>query len=107
LPERSIGGRQLLDEVTARSGLHFNVVAESNSFEFLRGVVLRGGAISFQIQIGAMTSHHPSGVVARSIDDRDLPNADLVLGQLRGRNLPIPSAVFAEQLMRTLDVIRR
>jgi DNA-binding transcriptional LysR family regulator len=45
LPERSIGGRQLLDEVTARSGLRFNVVAESNSFEFLRGIVLRGGAI--------------------------------------------------------------
>src|SRR6476619_5938369 len=67
LPERSIGGRQLLDEVCARRGLHFNVVAESNSFEFLRGVVLRGGAISFQIQIGAMTCHHPSGVVARSI----------------------------------------
>jgi DNA-binding transcriptional LysR family regulator len=107
LPERSIGGRQLLDEVTARSGLHFNVVAESNSFEFLRGVVLRGGAISFQIQIGAMTSDHQSGVVARSIDDRDVPHADLVLGQLRGRNLPVPSAVFAEQLIRTLDAIRR
>jgi hypothetical protein len=107
LPERSIGGRQLLDEVTARSGLHFNVVAESNSFEFLRGVVLRGGAISFQIQIGAMAGDRQTGIVTRSIDDRDVPHADLVLGQLRGRNLPIPSALFAEQLMRTLDVIRR
>jgi DNA-binding transcriptional LysR family regulator len=107
LPERSIGGRQLLDEVTARSGLHFNVVTESNSFEFLRGMVLRGGAISFQIQIGAMASDHQTGIVVRSIDDRDVPHADLVLGQLRGRNLPIPSAVFAEQLIRTLHVIRR
>lgn len=84
-----------------------NVVAESNSFEFLRGVVLRGGAISFQIQIGAMASDHQSGVVARIIDDRDVPHVDLVLGQLRGRNLPIPSAVFAEQLIRKLDIIRR
>ena len=32
LPERSIGGRQLLDEVTSRNGMRFNVVAESNSF---------------------------------------------------------------------------
>ena len=53
-------------------------MAESNSFELLRGVVLRGDAISFQIQIGAMPTDHQSGVVARSIDDRDVPHADLV-----------------------------
>ena len=40
LPERSIGGRQLLDEVAARSGLVFNIAAQSNSFEMLRGLVI-------------------------------------------------------------------
>ncbi len=39
LAERSIGGRQLLEEVAARSRLNFNVAAESNSFEMLRGLV--------------------------------------------------------------------
>jgi DNA-binding transcriptional LysR family regulator len=107
LPEPSIGGRQLLDEVCGRSGLRFNVVVESNSFEFLRGIVLGGGTISFQIQIGAMMGdERQDGLVARAIDDRDAPRADLVMGQLRGRNLPIPSAVFAEQLKRSLDAIR-
>ena len=36
LPERSIGGRQLLDEVCARRGISFQIAAESNSFELLR-----------------------------------------------------------------------
>src|SRR5882724_7638562 len=103
LPERSLGGRQLLVEVLARSNLRFDVVAESNSFEFLRGMVLRDKVISFQIEIGAVESE---GLVVRQIDDRDVPRADLVLGQLRGRNLPVPSAKFAEQLARVLEGMR-
>ena len=46
------------------------------------------------------------GLVARDIDDRDVPRANLVLGQLRARNLPIPAAVFAEQLVRVLEAMR-
>jgi hypothetical protein len=42
----------------------------------------------------------------RQIDDRDVPHADLVLGQLRGRNLSVPSAKFAEQLARALERMR-
>ena len=104
LAERSIGGRQLLEEVAARSRLNFNIAAESNSFEMLRGLVMQANLISFQIRIGA-----PAGgkeVVARDIDDRDVPRANLVLGQLRSRNLPIPAAIFAEQLVRALEGMR-
>ena len=103
LAERSLGGRQLLAEVLARSNLRFDIVAESNSFEFLRGMVLRDKVISFQIEIGAVESDE---LVVRQIDDRDVPRADLVLGQLRGRNLPVPSAKFAEQLARVLEAMR-
>jgi hypothetical protein len=103
LAERSLGGRQLLAEVLARSNLHFDIVAESNSFEFLRGMVLRDKVISFQIEIGAVESDQ---LVVRQIDDRDVPRADLVLGQLRGRSLPVPAAKFAEQLARVLEAMR-
>lgn len=106
LPERGIGGRQLLDEISARTGLHFNVAAECNSFEMLRGLVLYAGMISFQIRIGTMPSRNKLGLVAREIDDRDVPRANLVLGQLRGRNLPVVTAVFAEQLSRALESMR-
>ncbi len=104
LAERSLGGRQLLAEVLARSNLRLDIAAESNSFEFLRGMVLRGKAVSFQIEIGAVESDE---LVVREIDNRDVPRADLVLGQLRGRNLPLASAKFAEQLARTLESMRR
>jgi len=104
LAERSLGGRQLLAEVLARSNLRFDIAAESNSFEFLRGMVLRGKAISFQIEIGAVESDE---LAVREIDNRDVPRADLVLGQLRGRNLPLASAKFAEQLARVLEGMRR
>ena len=106
LPERSLGGRQLLDQVSARSGLAFKLVAESNSFEFLRGLVTHANLISFQIRIGTMPENNRLGLVARDIDDRDVPHANLVLGQLRARNLPIPAAVFAEKLVRVLETMR-
>jgi DNA-binding transcriptional LysR family regulator len=106
LPERSIGGRQLLDEVMARGRISFQVAAESNSFELLRGLVLEANLISFQIRVGTMPSGNKLGLVARDIDDRDVPRANLVLGQLRSRNLPIPAAIFAERLARSLEAMR-
>lgn len=106
LAERQIGGRQLLEEVLARSRLQFQIAAESNSFEMLRGLVLHAGLISFQIRIGTMPDGDKLGLVARDIDDRDVPRANLVLGQLRSRNLPIPTAVFAERLIRVMEAMR-
>ena len=105
LPERTIGGRQLLDEVMARSRLNFQIAAESNSFELLRSLVMHAGLISFQIRIGTLAEGNKLGLVAREIDDRDVPRADLVLGQLRGRNLPVPSAMFVERLARALEAM--
>ncbi len=98
LSERSTGGRQMIEESISRSGLRFSVAAQSNSFELLRGLVAHCGMISFQIQIGAQPEAMPPGIVVRPIDERDLPSADLVLGQLRGRNLPLAGAQFAEHL---------
>jgi hypothetical protein len=46
------------------------------------------------------------GVVAREIDGRDVPRANLVVGQLRGRSLPIATSIFAETITRTLEKMR-
>jgi DNA-binding transcriptional LysR family regulator len=105
LAEQGIGGRQLLDEALGRSNFRFDIVAQSNSFEFLRHLVMRDNVVSFQIEIGA-TSDEGRGIVTREIDERDAPRGDLVLGQLRGRNLPVASAKFAEQLSQSLLALR-
>jgi hypothetical protein len=68
--------------------------------------VLEANLISFQIRIGTMPPGNKLGLVARDIDDRDMPRANLVLGQLRSRNLPIPAAIFAERLVRMLEFMR-
>ena len=103
LPERSIGGRELLEEASARSGVALKPVIESNSFEFLRRCLPGGQAISFQIEVGALPGFlHGSGIVCRPVDPRDVPSADLVLGRLRQRNLPIAASKFCEHLRATL-----
>jgi DNA-binding transcriptional LysR family regulator len=104
--ERGFAGRQLVDEFCARSGLAFRIGAESNSFELLRGLARHSDFITFQIAIGAPEDGEKFGIVARDIDDRDVPRANLVLGQLRERNLPVPAAVFAENLARELKAMR-
>jgi hypothetical protein len=104
---RGFGGRELLDDFCARTGLRFQIAAESNSFEFLRGLVGHRELITFQIKIGAPADNKRLGMVTREIDGRDVPRANLVLGQLRERNLPVPAAVFAHQLTRSLDAARK
>jgi DNA-binding transcriptional LysR family regulator len=106
LPDRSLGGRQILDEVTTRRDLRFNVIAESNSFEMLRGLVHRCNAISFQIEIGAPASELGMSLVGIPLDTRDVPTAELVLCQLRGRVLPIAAASFSEDLSESLHDIK-
>jgi DNA-binding transcriptional LysR family regulator len=106
LPDRTLGGRQILDEVTARRDLHLNTLAESNSFEMLRGLVFRCNMISFQIEIGAPSRVRGMGLVSRPVDTRDVPTADLVLCQLRGRSLPVAAATFAELLAKSLNEMK-
>jgi hypothetical protein len=72
----------------------------------LRGLVIEANLISFQIRIGTMPTGNKLGLVTRDIDDRDVPRANLVFGQLRARNLPIPAAIFAERLVRILETMR-
>jgi DNA-binding transcriptional LysR family regulator len=105
LPERSIGGRQLLDEVVARTGLRFHVVAESNSFELLRGLVGHAGLVSFQIRIGTVAERSKLSLVTREIDERDLSKADLVFGRLRDRNLSVATAIFSERIIAKLGAM--
>lgn len=106
LPDRSLGGRQILDAIATRRDLRFIITAESNSFEMLWGLVLRGNVLSFQIEIGAPVSDLDPGLVGRPIDDRDVPRADLALCQLRDRGLSVAAAAFAEVLIRSLQELR-
>jgi hypothetical protein len=61
--------------------------------------------ISFQIEIGTLDNERGT-LTVRPIDDRDVPRANLVLGQLRERSLSVPAAKFADQLVNVMSEMR-
>ncbi|MCC5612540.1 LysR family transcriptional regulator [Nostoc sp. CHAB 5834] len=104
LPDRTYGGRMLIEEALARAAIRVEPALESNSFEFLRNYVRYEEAITFQIEIGApreLRERH--GLVSRALDIRDIRPGRLAMGQLRGRALPVAAAKFAEELGRVLE----
>ncbi|MBC7734437.1 MAG: LysR family transcriptional regulator, partial [Bacteriovorax sp.] len=84
LPDRSLSGRSLLDDLFERSSVQPNAPLISNSYELMRAYARESGGVSFQIEIGAALS---AGAVAIPIDERSLPVGRLVLIALRGRVL--------------------
>ncbi len=100
LPGREAGGRRLLEGYLVRSAVKLRPVVESNSFEFLRGCLRHGHAISFQIAIGAISED--GEFVAREITDRQFPSGNLVLAHLRGRQLPVIAHAFMVDAMAAL-----
>lgn len=106
LPEQSYSGRELIDEVLARGSMQPNPVIESNSFDLLADMVKGTEIISFQVDIGASRWRNDPELAVRPIDEADGAHGPLVLGQLKGRALPLPAARFAEQLARRLDEMR-
>lgn len=106
LPDPSFSGRRIVDRIMAASSIKFDVQLEANSFELLRNYVRLGNAVTLQIELGAPLGGGDTGLVARALDDKDLAHGSLVLGQLRGRTLPVAVAKFADQLARQMDALR-
>jgi hypothetical protein len=63
--------------------------------------------ISFQIEIGAPSGDLGMGLIGCPVDTRDVPTADLVLCQLRGRGLSVAAVTFAEILAKSLQTVGR
>jgi DNA-binding transcriptional LysR family regulator len=106
LPEGSFGGREILDDKLASSSAKLNIVLEANSFDMLADFVARTQAITFQIDIGTLNWRDDPRFAVRPVSDIDGAYGPLVLGQFKGRALPLAPAKFAEQLSRRLDDLR-
>jgi DNA-binding transcriptional LysR family regulator len=106
LPEENFGGREILDERLAESSAKFNIVLETNSFDMLADYVMHTEAITFQIDIGVLRWRQDERLAVRPLAEADEAYGPLVLGQLKGRTLPLAAAKFAEQLARKLDELR-
>ncbi|MDO8883713.1 MAG: LysR family transcriptional regulator [Pseudotabrizicola sp.] len=104
VPTRQYGVRHLLDVAAARGTRAIAPVVEADSFDFMRHYVIHENAIAFQIPIG-LRLWPDSGMVALPLSSRDVPSGNLLLGQMRGRTLPVASARFAQSLRLALEAI--
>jgi DNA-binding transcriptional LysR family regulator len=101
-PSSTYGVRHLLDYGARRGARQVSPVVETESFELIRHYVLQENVIGFQIPIGLSPLDDPR-LVLRPVSQRDLPIGNLILGQMRGRTLPVASAKFAMQLAAALE----
>jgi len=104
-PDAKYGVRHLLDLAARRLRRQFAPVLETESFELIRHYVLKERAIGFQIPIG-LRDPGDGSLVFRPISERDVNPGSLILGQQRGRTLPVASARFAMQLATSLQEVR-
>ena len=100
MPDASLSGRSVLEELLSRSSARPVPRLVSNSFEMMRSFAREAGGVSFQVALGAAPD---SGVVAVPLEERGLPQGRLVLGAARGRVLPVAAALFAEFLSQRLN----
>jgi hypothetical protein len=70
----------------------------------MRQYVLHESAVSFQIPIGLQPALD-ARLVVRELPERDIRAGLLLLGQMRGRTLPVASAKFAQQMASALERI--
>jgi DNA-binding transcriptional LysR family regulator len=102
LPSPQYGVRVLLDAATHKSSRAVSPIVEAESFDFMRHYVMHENAISFQFPIG-LNLATAGDLVARELSTRDVPPGNLLLGQMRGRTLPVASARFVQQLAQALQ----
>jgi len=108
LPPAADGIRQLLNVGLIRRNIALKTVIETDSRAFLHSYLPREQLLSFQIPIAMPDGmiDAPAGVggiVARPVDESDVPPGVLHLGQLKGRVLPVAAAKFLDSLITSLS----
>jgi len=102
LPTAPYGVRHLLELGAARSRRTLPAAIETESFELIRHYVMQEDAVGFQIPIGLNTSQQDT-IAHRPLSERDVPFGRLLLGQMKGRTLPVASSKFGQQLVSALS----
>jgi len=102
VPTAPYGVRHLLELGATRSGRTLTPSIETESFDLIRHYVTQEDAVGFQIPIGLKTSEQDT-VAHRPISERDVPSGRLLLGQMKGRTLPVASSKFGQQLVAALS----
>ncbi|WP_223423528.1 LysR family transcriptional regulator [Tateyamaria pelophila] len=102
LPSAAYGVRHLLELAAARKGRSLAPIVETESFDLIRHYVTCEDAVGFQIPIG-LSAEKQDTIAHRPLAERDVPVGRLLLGQKKGRTLPVASSKFGQQLVAALE----
>jgi hypothetical protein len=94
--------RNLLELAATRKGRNLAPIVETESFDLIRHYVTCENAVGFQIPIGLSTEKQNT-IAHRPLSEKDIPIGRLLLGQMKGRTLPVASAKFGQQLVAALE----
>ncbi len=104
LPTAAYGVRNLLEIAATSIGRTLTPALETESFDLIRHYVTQENAVGFQIPIG-LKPPEEAGFGHRPLAERDVRPGRLLLGQLKGRALPVASAKFGQQLVAALEAL--
>lgn len=104
MPTSAYGVRNLLELAATSIGRSLTPTIETESFDLIRHYVTQENAVGFQIPIG-LKSPHDADFGHRPLAERDVRPGQLLLGQLKGRALPVASAKFGQQLVAALEAL--
>lgn len=97
-PSENFAVRILLDVAARRlNQVSVNPMVSSESFDFMRQYAEWEDILAFQFPIGLDLSQTPN-LISRPLNKQDVAPGNLLLGQLRGRTLPVASARFMREL---------
>lgn len=102
LPTADYAVRHMLERALAGGSRRLQPLIESDSFDFMRHYVESENVLAFQIPVG-LRLEQGTGLVSRPIAAWDVPAGALLLGQMRGRTLPVASARFGQALAAALQ----
>jgi len=104
-PSEKFAVRRLLDAAAAQfSSVQSTPLVASESFDFMRHYGEWEDMISFQFPIG-LNLPPASGLISRPLAISEVRPGNLLLGQMRGRSLPVASAKFAQQLVQRMSIL--
>ena len=106
LPTATNGMRYILDDAMLRKGDELEKVIESDNFDFIRNYLIHEDCVSFQLPIGLQdeVAEHDVEIISRDIDKRAVPGGNLYVAQLKGRVLPVAAALFANVVVKALEL---
>lgn len=94
VPDRTFGIRHLIERAAHAAGVTLNIVHESNSLQFLKGLVLASEMVSFMPRMMFEREAAEGSIGHAPLDDPDAAKASLDIVSAHGRKLSLAAQTF-------------